>query len=188
MAANICALLLGCAVAVAAIAAPEPSLPPRSITLGPLRLSFLTSAVLRFEFGGATEDAPSITFPFRASQSVPVYAVRAHSPTHLIVETSDVLVQFEYAPSLDPATLALVDCAHLNVTVRGTGAVACIGEAPGKVPTDASYPGTVMDEWYRTADVYDMHWHWLVFHLSLTRQSCIGTRLCAHTRARARQD
>jgi hypothetical protein len=87
---------------------------------------------------------------------VPAYAVRAHSPTHLVVETSDVLVQFEYVPSPDPATLALVDCAHLNVTVLGTGAVACKGEAPGKVPTDASYPGTVMDEWYSAANICDM--------------------------------
>jgi hypothetical protein len=43
--------------------------------------------------------------------------------------------------------MALVDCAHLNMTVKATGTVACIGEAQGRVPIDPAYPGVVMDEW-----------------------------------------
>ena len=119
---------------------------PRSLTVGPLRVSFLTPAVARFEFV-AFEDAPSITFPLRLSQPVPAYKIRLHTADALVVETDDLVIRFSLVPSDSLSTRALIDCAHLNVTILATGVVACIGEATGKVPTDPAFPGTVMDEW-----------------------------------------
>ena len=135
---------LVCAVAASASAADSQ---PRSLTVGPMRVSFLTPAVARFEFGGATEDAPSITFPHRTSAPVPAYTVRSHSPSQLVVQTSDILIRFAYEPSDELSSKALLDCAHWNVTILSSGVVACVGEASGKIPTDPSHPGVVMDEW-----------------------------------------
>jgi len=124
-----CGLAVAVLVATSSAVAPPP--PPslvRVVVLDDLRVSVLSSAVLRIETATDFTDLPTVTFPSRNALPVPPYtATKIAGAWPFVLETTD--VRLKYNPTGEP-----FGCGRLVLELRAPTGVGdsfyCVGQWP----------------------------------------------------------